>query len=344
MTEKMFQPDSEMIQRANKRVEGMLSTINFGVILGSVCNNNASIEECLNKLLTFYDENRHHIPMNNRKQIQGKIHRFRIIHEFKDTSYTVDVEKRIDLSLKTFEKGCIEDQTVIMSNVVDLSTSYIYVERILEGVRFLEIILRLFDENAYRRISIDTGRIVNRSFAKYAEDFFQGNSIIHGGQCEVSVVIDNVCISLAENAFSPNAIALEYLCMIHLSVNNRIKFHPSLYVLQVDSLVYASFLLFLCYRKLEENVQQIMALEKMKVICRTKDIDCPDIAWNLLGYCYIEMNQAKYALDAFYRATKQKKCIEEMIQRRPSQATNVFVAILINKQLTKEWSKVYDTE
>ena len=339
-TEDLCVSENNVIQQANKRGEGIISTMFNGIFLGFICNSVLSVKECIYKLIAFYDENKHNMPLTSRKQIQGKIQRLRIIEEFKDS--TNDFHNSIDMSLTYLENICVEDNTVILSNVIDLSTSCIFVERIQQGVKYLEMIVQFYDENEYIRLSIDMARLLNTRMTRFVEDLAQSDSILHGGQREV--VIDNVCISLAESSFCPNAIFLEYMCMVYLSVDKCVVLQPSLYVIQIDPLVYACFLLFLCYRKLEENVKQLKSLEDLKTTCKTKDIDSPDIAWNLLGYCYIEMNQSKKALDAFYRATKQKKCLEEMIQRRPSQATNVFVAILINKQLTTEWSKVYDTE
>ena len=295
----MYVTERNATMHAYKRWEGLFSTVFSATFLGFICSSVYSIEECINKLKHYYGENNHNISMTNRKQIQGKIQRLRIVQEFRDFNY---FDERLDMAFTYFENICIEDNTVILSNVIDLSSSYIFVGRIEQGVKYLDVIAQFYEENEYRRLSVDIERIINTSFSRFMKDLFQTNS---GAQRQI--VNDNVCITLVESAFSPNAIILEYMCMVHLSVKRSIRLHTALSVLQVDPIVYTYFLRFLCYKKLEENVKQMKALQDFAMTCETKDIDCPDIAWNLLGYCFCEMDQSKKALDAFYRATQRKK-------------------------------------
>ena len=309
-------------------------SIRYGSILGTICKRQTNIEKCLDQLYEYYDSNKSHLSVLNRKQLLGKIFRFKKICDSKvDDAHS---ENYVNSEFRIFENSCIEDNTVVFSNIIDLSASCIFAGKIQEGVKFLNIITQFFITNGYHRnMYLDAERLSSISpFVQYV------NSCTEQSMSD-RMIIDNVIITVAESAFSPDAILLEVKCLIHLSQDENIKIDAGLNVLHIDPLIYTYFLLFLCYHRMQENIKQLSALEDLKRTCHHLDIDCPDIAWNLLGYCYKEMNQEKTALTSFYRALQNRKGVDVMVNRRPSQATPVFIAILINNHLIKEWSNIY---
>ena len=337
-TEKLGQ-DSDLFSQLqiDNVIDNVMSSLCGGSYLGFVCQNQTSISECLKQLHVFYDSNKNYLPLSTRQQLRSKMYRFDVIHKFTNEGSP----KNSESELQSFEACCIEESTIVLSTIIDLSASNIYVGKLKEGLKYLEMIVQFFYTHGYQRLtSADTQRLLNARLNTFIEHW--ASSPTDQINWKNGMIVDNVIITEAESLFSSNAILLEYMCLKYILKSESIKLEPGLNVLQIDALVYTHFLLFLCYREMQENMKQLKALEGLKKICNHPDIDCPDIAWNLLGYCYMEMHQKERALKSFYRSLREQKRVTDMIQRRPSQATMMFVAILVNKQLIKEWSNIYE--
>ena len=316
----------------------MLFSLHSGNLIGNIYSKQTTVEECLYKLQKFYNSNEQHLTKWNRKQLLGKIFRFRILRDFKVQN--VQSKSNIDFELQLFQNSSV-DKTVFLSNVIDLSSSFILTGKLREGLEYLESIAQFFETHNYRRLlSLDAHRnLCVTSPVAMCEPFFKS----HTDQGRLDwMVIDNVIITVAESAFSSYAILVKVMCLLHLSRDENIIFEAGSNVLHIDPLIYTHFLLFLCYRKMHKHIKQLRAIEYLKKTCHHPDIDCPDIAWNLLGYCYMEMNKERRALTAFYRALRKRKGVHVMIRRRPTYATPLFVAILINKHFRNEWSNIYE--